>query len=307
MLPSSIAKNAHRVERPSATFATAKVRLWNSVQVEHGLGVARAAAHERTRRGRSATARHPMHRGRRPSPRRALGEREDERAERGEREQRAEVVRRRAASRRRRALGSTERPASQAMRPIGRLTKNTQRQPPAVTRSAPSVGPVATASAPTPLQRATASVRRSSGHRGEQEAERRGQHRRGAAALHDAPGVEQLERRGDAAQRRAGAEDGEPGEEDAARAEPVGRASGDDEQRAEGDRVARDDPGERGRAGPRRTSARIAGKAMLTIDRSSDAMKAPSAVTRKTATSRSTRRRVPPAPALSRFCHGNAP
>src|SRR4051794_1466784 len=48
--------------------------------------------------------------------------------------------------------------------PIGRLTKNAQRQPPADTMAAPSDGPVATASAPTPPHNATICVRRSGGY-----------------------------------------------------------------------------------------------------------------------------------------------
>ena len=55
--------------------------------------------------------------------------------------------------------GPPARPAG----PMGRLTKNAHRQPPAAMRAAPSDGPVATASAPTPPHSATTWDRRSPG------------------------------------------------------------------------------------------------------------------------------------------------
>ncbi len=58
---------------------------------------------------------------------------------------------------------STRRPKSSTNRPIGMLTKNAHRQPPADTIAAPSDGPVATASAPMPPHWATICMRRSGG------------------------------------------------------------------------------------------------------------------------------------------------
>ena len=52
---------------------------------------------------------------------------------------------------------------SQATTPMGTLTKNTHRHPPAEISRAPNDGPVATARAPTPPQRATTWDRRSWG------------------------------------------------------------------------------------------------------------------------------------------------
>ena len=83
----------------------------------------------------------PEHPRARPAPGRALG---DGRA-RACRGRRRRAGRRGSpvppGSRREAWLGSTARPASQATSPIGRLTKNAQRQPPAVTRRRRATGP----------------------------------------------------------------------------------------------------------------------------------------------------------------------
>ena len=141
---------------------------------------------------------------------------------------------------------------------------------------------MATARAPMPPHRATTWERRSLGEGPEEQPERGRQHGGRPAALDEATGDEQVHRRGQAAQGRAEGEDAQADEEQPAAPEAVGAAAGDDEQGGEHDAVAGDDPGQRGRESWGKECSR-AGKATFTIERSSEAMKAPRAVTTNTA------------------------
>ena len=119
------------------------------------------------------------------------------------------------------------------------------------------------------------------GIRLQQQAEGRGQEGRRSDPLQQPPSDQDLHARGEAAHRRTCAEGREPPEEDPSPTQPVSGTSGDDEQCTEHDAVPGDHPGELDRGSWGNDFSR-AGKATLTMERSSEAMKAPRAVTTNT-------------------------
>ena len=198
-----------------------------------------------------------------------------------------------------RTSSSVRTPRTRATRAKGRLTRKTQRQL-AWTSRPPIGGPRAAAAPPTADHRPMAAPLRSGPNAGRSRPSEVGQHEGAADRLQDPGADQEAEGRGDGAEGGRGGEDGQPEEEGPLAPGPVGPAAGRDQGGGEHDRVGAQHPRERAQA-LAVVAGRDAGKAMLTMNRSSEERNTPVRTIRAVRTGRAA---VPRRSGISsKFCH----